>query len=190
MIQGALQPSIAPPDDPVRATLDDPGHRNELMAHAVARLLGLLSDRPAAVRSEVAADAVQEALTRAWHGRATFDPAAGVSVAGWVHGILNNVLSEHCRKLRKQPAQPPADPADWENLAARMEPADAPGELGPLLAGLPEGPRQIVTWHHLEGLSHREIADRLGIGEPCSRVRLTRAMNDLKQLATGKEVGR
>jgi RNA polymerase sigma-70 factor (ECF subfamily) len=170
----------------VRAALDDPGLRGELTTHALARLGTWLSDRPAAVRADAAEEIVQEALQRAWKRRDTFDPAAGTSVAGWVHGILNYVLSEHCRALRKQPAQPAADPVSWETLADRMDPTT---ELADLLDQLPAEPRRIVTLHHLDGLTHREIGGQLGISEANSRIRLARAMLELRRLA-GKEGGR
>ncbi|HVK17095.1 MAG TPA: sigma-70 family RNA polymerase sigma factor [Fimbriiglobus sp.] len=190
MTPAVPQPATAPPDDPERAALDAPELRGELTAHALARLGIWLSDQPAATRADAAQEIVQETLQRAWRRRDTFDPAAGTSLAGWTHGILNHVLSEHCRALRKQPAQPPADPAGWEDLAARMDPAEDPAEVNDLLDLLPADRRQIVTLYYLNELSHREIGERLGISEVCSRVRLARALNELRRLAAGKEGGR
>jgi RNA polymerase sigma-70 factor (ECF subfamily) len=190
MTPAVPQPATAPPDDPVRAALDDPGLRGELTAHALARLGTWLSDRPAVVRTDAAEEIVQEALRRAWDRRATFDPAAGSSVAGWVHGILNNALSEYCRALRKQPAQLPADPAGWESLAGRMDPAGDTADVQTWLDQLPADQRRIVTLHHLDELSHREIGKQLGISEANSRIRLARAMLELRRLAAGKEGGR
>ena len=48
-------------------------------------------------------------------------------------------------------------------------------------AALPENYRRVVEMHHVEGLSHADIAERLGIQEPHSRVLLSRA---LARLAT------
>ena len=50
------------------------------------------------------------------------------------------------------------------------------------LAALPENYREVVELAHLEGLSHREIGERLGIAEGHSRVLLTRALARLAAL--------
>jgi RNA polymerase sigma-70 factor (ECF subfamily) len=122
---------------------------------------------------------VQEASKRAWERRAEFDPNR--SVAAWLHGILELVLYEHCRTLRKQPAQPAANPAAWDALAERL--ANDAGGLSELLDALPDNQRQIVTMHHLDGLSHEQIAAKLNISVGNSRIRLARAMGELKRLA-------
>src|SRR5262249_50887908 len=110
-------------------------------------------------------------------------PTQGKTVAAWMHGILERVLHERCRSLRKQPVQPAANPAAWDSLAARMSDADGSAELTSLLARLPEEQRQIITLHHLDGLSHEQIAAEFKISVGCSRVRLARAMTELKRLA-------
>lgn len=181
----AAPPIAAPPADALRAALDDPTVLAGLFVHGRARLRVLLFDRPTAVRNEVAADAVQEAIRKALARRADFDPDRAAPAA-WLHGFLHHVLSEHCRAVRRQPVQPATDLDDWAALEDRL--ADAAG-LGALLGGLTAEQREIVTLHHLDGLSHREIAVRLGISEPTSRVRLARAMNELRRVA-GKEGGR
>lgn len=44
------------------------------------------------------------------------------------------------------------------------------------LAALPVGLRTVVVLHRIEGFSHAEVAETLGISEGNSRVRLTRAL--------------
>ena len=43
-------------------------------------------------------------------------------------------------------------------------------------AELPEKYRGVLELHHVEGLAHAQIAERLGITEPHSRVLLSRAL--------------
>lgn len=176
-------PTGTPADGPVGRAATDPGVVAELTSHAAARLL--------ARRPELVADAVQETLKRAVARTADYDPRRGTP-AGWLHGILNRVLAEQARAARRQPAQPAADPATWAALAARLD-SDADEvrrELGDLLAGLEPDHREIVTLHHLDELSHADIAAKLGISPAASRTRLARAMNALRGLAARKEGGR
>lgn len=187
MTQAGTQPPDAPPADPVRAALDDPAVVADLGRHACSRLGLLLADRPAAVREDVARDAVQEASRRSLSRSGAYEAAHGTAAA-WVHGILERVLHEHCRLLRKQPAQP-ADPAAWEGLAVRMSDPDCIAELAPLLGRLTDEQRRIIALHHLDGMPHERIAAELGISVGNSRLRLARAMRALRGLAD-KEGGR
>jgi RNA polymerase sigma-70 factor (ECF subfamily) len=180
MTESRTQPTTTPPNCPVRSALDDPALRDELRRHAQVRLTFLLANRPHAARLQLIDDVIQETAGRALACLATFN-AALATPAGWIHGILNNVLSEQCRAFRKQPIQPIADPDGWDRLTARI--TDAPAELAELLTGLTPDQRGIIAMHHIDGLSHEEIAAQLAISVGASRVRLNRAMAALKQIA-------
>lgn len=185
-------PTGAPPDDPVHRAAADPRIREELKTHVAARLLVLLAGRAGGSRPDLVEEVVQEALKRAVALADGYRPDLGTP-AGWLHGILNHVLSEQCRAIRKQPAQPPADPAAWEAVTARLDPAaadEARHELDELLAGLEPRHREIITFHHLDEMSHADIAARLGITPVASRTRLARAMIGLRELVARKEGGR
>ena len=52
------------------------------------------------------------------------------------------------------------------------------------LAQLSDAQRQVVEWAHFEGLSHKDIAARLGITEGSSRMMLSRALAQLARIAT------
>lgn len=171
------------PEHPVRAALDDAEVRAGLLRHAAARLGLWLSDRPARSRMDAAEEAVQEGMNRALARSASFDPAQSTAAA-WLHGVLERVLHEQCRAIRKQPAQPAADPAAWNGLEARL--AGEPAALAELLAVLPDDQRRLVTMFHLDEKSHEEIAAELGISVGNSRVRLARALAALRDhLAKG-----
>jgi RNA polymerase sigma-70 factor (ECF subfamily) len=180
MTQAGVAPH-APPTQ-VRTALNQGAILEDLNRHARARLVVLLGDRPEAVRVEVAADAVQETGRRALGLQESFDPSQA-SVAAWLHGILEYVLHEQCRALRKQPAQPSADPGAWDGITARLSVPDDSPELATFLGNLPDEQRRIVVMHHLEGMTHEQIGNVLGISAGNSRVRLARAMIELKRLA-------
>jgi RNA polymerase sigma-70 factor (ECF subfamily) len=186
MNPAVTQPSTAPLDDPVRTALDDPAVQNELLKHALAILGRYLCSRPTMDRIDKAREAFQETYVRALQMRSNFDPTRGVRP--WLHGILTHVLFETTRSLRRSPAQESADPAEWERLAVDLTPAatdvvpkclDVAGYLAKLL---PEH-REVVKLRFYDGLSHDEIAVRLGISPGNARVRLCRALNAVKAIA-------
>jgi len=177
----------APPADPVRIALEDAEVRDGLLAHARAILGRWLASRPAAVRDEVAAEAVQDAQLRAIQKCQGYAPAAG-SVPAWLHGILNNVLRETARKLQRQPAQLPANEATWDRLDT--EAALPAGEAVPdrlaaaeYLDRLPTVHREVLQLRLYEKLDHDEIATRLGISPGNARVRLSRALKAVRDIA-------
>jgi len=76
-------------------------------------------------------------------------------------------------------------PAASSSPSARVMRKEELGRLGEALALLPEDDRAIIRLAHLDGLSHREIAARLGITESHSRTRLGRALARLARLCPG-----
>src|ERR1700693_2072266 len=92
-------PAAAPPDDPVRAALDDTALREGLLSHALAVLGRRLCGRPLTDQIEKAKEACQETFVRALQKRHDFNPAW--QVRPWLHGIINNVLFEASRSRRR-----------------------------------------------------------------------------------------
>ncbi len=189
----AATQSAAPPDDPVRMALDDPALRDELLRHALAILGRWLAGRPASDRIDKAEEAFQETYVRALQKRLEYDLTR--PVGPWLHGIMTNVLSETTRSLRRSAAQASREAAEWERFAVDLAPgaADAvPNRLDATdyLAQLPPEHREVLRLRFYEGLSHDQIALRLGISPGNARVRLCRALNAAKAVAgaTPREV--
>jgi RNA polymerase sigma-70 factor (ECF subfamily) len=181
------QSAAALPVDPVASALADPEVGRGLLEHALAVLGRRLADRPAVVRSEEAGDAVQDTGLRALQKRDEYAPVVG-PVSGWLHGILNKVLCERVRSLIRLPGQAPASRAAWERLAADLatHPADAvPDRLtaSDYLAKLPAEHQEVLRLRFYGGLSHEELAARLGISPGNARVRLCRALAAAKAMA-------
>jgi RNA polymerase sigma-70 factor (ECF subfamily) len=186
MNQAVTQSAAAPPDDPVRRALDDPAVQQDLLNHALAILGRRLADRPAADRIDRAKEAFQEMIARALQKRQDYDSSR--PVRPWLHGIMAHVLSETTRSLRRSPAQESADTEEWERLAIDLasDAADVvPNQLdmASYLAKLPPEHEEILQLRFYDGLSHSEIAVRLGISCGYARVRLCRALNALKKIA-------
>ena len=73
--------------------------------------------------------------------------------------------------------------ADAEAYADRADVRSA-------LAALSVERRRSVVWHHVIGLSFREIATRLGIREDAAKLRSSRGMSELRERFGVKARGR
>jgi RNA polymerase sigma-70 factor (ECF subfamily) len=118
-----------------------------------------------------AEDATQEAWVRAmgsfdrWRGQTSF--------GAWLRGIAVNVSIDMLRKASRM-----ADEVDVEVEASigiddRLDMQDA-------IAGLPPGYRAVLVLHDLEGLSHEEIGERLGITAGTSKGQLFKARRAMR----------
>ncbi|MBL8735102.1 MAG: sigma-70 family RNA polymerase sigma factor [Planctomycetes bacterium] len=100
----------------------------------------------------------------------------------FLRGIARNLLLTARRKSRRRP---PTD--DWasavDQLAEQHGDAFADTQVEALrdcLQRLPERARQAVQWHHVEGLSRRDTATRLGLGDEGTKSLLQRARRLLR----------
>ena len=116
-------------------------------------------------------------------------------VRAWLHGIMNNVLFETMRTIRRQPAQESADSAAWERLAvdlhaARRDTVPSRLDVADCLAKLPSEYREVLQLRFTDGLeSRRDSRSGLGISTGNARVRLCRAINAAKAIAGADPAG-
>jgi RNA polymerase sigma-70 factor, ECF subfamily len=128
---------------------------------------------------EDAEDAVQEGFVRAWQAIERFDPAQGFQA--WVNRIVANAALDITRRRKvrsteelKDALQSPfRDPAQDAELKSRLREA---------LAQLPERARSVVVLHDIEGFSHVEIGEMLGIPGGTARSDLHHARQKLRTL--------
>jgi len=183
----AATPSVATAsDDPVRKTLDDPEVQQSLADHAIAVLGRSPFGCLVADRQERAKDACQETCLRALQKRRDYDPAR--PVRPWLHGIMNHVLSETERSVRRSPTQEPTELAAWEQLAIDLRPnaADITANqavVANCLSKLCPEHRELLMLRYYDVLDHSQIAARLGISAGNARVRLCRALIAAKTIA-------
>lgn len=136
-------------DDALRKAYDENGR---LVYTFCARALG----------PERANDVTQEVFLSAWRARDRFDPAKG-NLAAWLTGIAKNriidaVRAEKRHSDRRAPESTDDMPTESEadSLGDKMLVADA-------LRQLPERPREILTLHYFEDLTHPQIAERTNL---------------------------
>ena len=129
--------------------------------------------------AETVRDLEQETFLQLHRARHTFDP--DYPALPWVMAIARHVWLMHERTRRRRP-QPTIDVetlhpgvrADADAYADRADVRSA-------LAALAPERRQPVVWHHLFGVSFREIAVKLGIREDAAKLRSSRGMGELRE---------
>lgn len=118
----------------------------------------------------------QEVMVLVWRRAETFDPArAGPST--WIYSIARNRRVDHLRRTRR-PAPDPTDPLFQRDPVPdeldRMTAAEREAQVRVGLDGLAAEQRSVLVAAFYDGLSHGEIAARLGLplGTVKSRIRL------------------
>ena len=103
----------------------------------------------------------------------------------WLAATLVNLLKNEQRRMANRELSLEALTEERENGGPPLQIASPPPDPGIreiLPGGLSEEDRQVLIWRFEEGLSYREIADRLGISEGGSRNRLSRALQKCRDL--------
>jgi RNA polymerase sigma-70 factor (ECF subfamily) len=132
---------------------------------------------------EDAADAVQEALVRAWLALPKFRGDARFST--WLYRIVVNAAHDVRAKRREGTAEEPPEPADPRDRFAEHE---LSGELQQALGGLDEAYRVAVVLYDVLGCSYAEIAEMTGVPEGTVKSRIFRGRTELaERLGTGRE---
>ena len=108
------------------------------------------------------------------------------SLKTWLSGIVLNACREIQRRKRAETRLPRAD-AQNEGMTALHPAPGARLDLEKALAGLPEGYREALILHDVEGYTHEEIGRLLGIDTGTSKSQLSRARKVLRMLLEGPE---
>ncbi len=163
-------------------------HRRELQVHSY-RMLG---------NFEQAEDAVQEALLRAWKGRASFD--GGPAARAWLYRIVTTTCFDILRAAQRRPEQVESiadlpwlqpypdtllDAAEPESAAIRRETV----ELAYLavIQLLPARQRAVLLLRDVEGYSAAETAKLLHMSVPAVTSALQRARATLAEKTAARD---
>jgi RNA polymerase sigma-70 factor (ECF subfamily) len=124
--------------------------------------------------TEQAGDAVQDVFLQAVFHRSKL--AEHPNPEGWlVTTLKNNIYNERRRSMAHQIV-----PLDDAAPVAEAEPETPLAMILP--QKLPQADRDILIWRFEQDLDYREIADRLGISEGNSRIRVHRAIERCRKL--------
>ena len=137
----------------------------------------------AAGRPEAAADAAQEAVLQAMLGLGRLRDEA--RFGSWLVGIGLNVCRRDRRDRARLAGPSPAEPvADGRGPAELAEAAHVADGVRGAIAALPDGQRHAVALFYLAGLTHAEVADRLGVRVGAVKTRLHKARERLRRELT------
>ena len=128
---------------------------------------------------ELAEELAQEVFLRAWDRRRSL--RNGDALGAWIRRIAVNLSLTRrrgdLRRLRRELRMPES----WEAADTCQPDTDGVMDLESALRRLPRGARAVFVLHDLEGHTHREIGELLGIAEGTSKAHLHRAHTLLRK---------
>lgn len=103
------------------------------------------------------------------------------ALEGWIRKIMVNTAIESYNKRKRSLELVDLDMVqDLAGETFEMEGLEAQ-DLLKIIQGLPEGFRMVFNMYAIEGYSHKEIAEALGISEGTSKSQLSRGRGWLKE---------
>jgi RNA polymerase sigma-70 factor (ECF subfamily) len=158
--------------DAVRTLYRQYGH----LVFAVAyRVLG---------RRELAEEAAQQTFVNAWRAADRID--VDRDPASWLATIAKRAAIDIYRREARRATRPMAEVADHDRAIVSLPPdvdaLDAVWQVRRAIAALPADEASIVRLQHLDGMTHTEIADKLGVALGTVKSRSHRAHRKLAGL--------
>jgi RNA polymerase sigma-70 factor (ECF subfamily) len=144
--------------------------------------------------ADTAADVVHDAWVRAVESGRRFEQRS--TFRTWITGILVNLIRERARHARRNEERDGRDDTDsdvtetaWASAEAAVSSAVEIGGVDPIdldaaIAALPPGFRQVLVLHDVDGFTHEEISEMLGIVPGTSKSQLARARDRMRQMLT------
>lgn len=135
----------------------------------------------------LADDLAQEAWLRAFEKLDLFRGEA--SFGTWMYRLATNTALNHLRSHRRH--RELEEEAPTEGLHGTRHSVDEAvinqRVLQEAIDRLPEGYREVLVLHDVEGLTHREIADALEVAEGTSKSQLHKARARMRELIAPEE---
>ncbi len=130
---------------------------------------------------DLAKEIVHQAFLKLWETRETID--TGQNVKSYLYKTVTNLSINYIRDNKKFVSTEEIyewnlDPEDFENLAERNELAAA---LLNAIDQLPPKMREIFILSRYDGLSHKEIAEKLGISTKTVENQIGKALKKLRK---------
>jgi RNA polymerase sigma-70 factor (ECF subfamily) len=131
-----------------------------------------------------AEDVLQEGFIKLFNNLHRY--AGDGSFEGWVRRIFVNTAIEHLRRKK-------VDVTSCENYENTFVDRTATGlqnlykqDVSSCISGLSKGYQAVFNMYAIQGFSHQEIANQLGISESTSKSQFSRAKAVLRTMLTGQ----
>ena len=109
------------------------------------------------------------------------------SFEGWIRRVIVNESLSYLRRNKSMYLETDIDAADLEPNYERLESQLEAEDLLKLISELPSGYRIVFNLYAIDGYSHKEIGNQLGINESTSKSQLSRARSLLQKRLIGLE---
>lgn len=125
-------------------------------------------------------DVTQEVFFRTWQKLHLF---RGESAFGtWLHRLAINLILSRRESLGVRRQRFHDDDEPLERMPGKNMPAGLSSDMEAAIRRLPEGARQVLVLHDLEGYKHEEIAGLLGINAGTSKSQLHHARLAMRRM--------
>ncbi len=137
-------------------------------------------------RSEEAEDMLQNGFIRVFEKIETFKGSG--SLEGWIRKIMVNESLTYLRKNKAMQMN-----VDIDSVTYKVPSSSHVGEtmnekdLLKIIQQMPAGFRTVFNMYAIEGYSHKEIAEELGISEGTSKSQYSRAKTHLQNILQPKQ---
>jgi RNA polymerase sigma-70 factor (ECF subfamily) len=128
---------------------------------------------------QLAEEVVQEVFVKAWRAAATFDPERPLSP--WLYEIARHSAEDVARRERRRPRTTDLPLALAAADGVTIDAAWEAWQVRAALGDLPADERELVRLVHYVGLTHSQIAGKLGMPIGTVKSRLHRAHHRLAQ---------
>jgi len=170
--ESGAPPRRASPDVALAAAGDVAAFERLYRAHAT-RVRGLARRLLGTTDAD---DATQEIFIRAWRRLHTFRGTAGFET--WLFRLAVHALWDRRKRLRVVAGREVQD----ESVDEAAPPLSTSAmDCNAAVLRLPDGARQVLVLHDIEGHTHQEIAELLGIAAGTSKSQLHRARALLRE---------
>jgi RNA polymerase sigma-70 factor (ECF subfamily) len=120
----------------------------------------------------------QDAFVQAWEKLGSF---RGESAFGtWLHRLTVNVVLQDQRSRQRERDRRALQEEQEQAGRYATDSPDARLDLERAIATLPDGARTVFVLHDIEGFTHQEIAEHLGIAVGTTKAQLHRARKLLR----------
>jgi len=134
-----------------------------------------------------AEDCTQDTFVALWRHAKSYEPGRA-RVTTWLFTLTRNTAIDAVRRLEVRRADPLPEGDGWSpgvaaDTADLVAAADAAARVAEALAVLSPAQREAVSLAFFDGLSHREIAERLGVPPGTVKGRIRLGLDRLRELA-------